>query len=133
MKRLLITGSRDWTNRDVAHDAIARAWTEWGCPSDAILVSGGARGADKLCEEIWRDFLGYDVERHPADWKMYGKRAGFVRNREMVDLGADLCLAFLMPCSKPEHAGEAPHPSHGGAMCADLAEKAGIETRRYEL
>ncbi len=44
----------------------------------------------------------------------------------MVDLGADICVAFIMPCCKPEHADQPPHASHGTDHCKNLARRAGI-------
>jgi hypothetical protein len=67
--------------------------------------------------------LGLEIEVYPAEWKIYGKRAGFLRNSQMVNLEprADICLAFIY------------NDSRGATMCADLAEKAGIPVRRYEV
>ena len=70
-------------------------------------------------------------EPHPADWDGFGKGAGFRRNAEMVALGADLCLTFVVPCSKRDCEKPEPHGSHGTAHCSDLAEKAGIPVRRF--
>lgn len=85
------------------------------------IISGNCPdGGDQLCEDVARH-RGLGLELHPANWEKLGKRAGFVRNAEMVALGADICLAFIH------------NQSRGASMTAGLAEKAGIETWRYSF
>lgn len=50
--------------------------------TDIEIVSGGASGTDAMAERYARE-LGYSLQIFPADWSRYGKRAGYVRNREM--------------------------------------------------
>lgn len=114
--RILVTGSRDWEDASAIRLVLANYARRGGF---ATLISGHARGADQIAETIWENW-GLAVERHPADWTQFGKRAGFVRNAEMVNLGADVCLAFIRNGSK------------GATHTADLAERAGIQTIRYE-
>lgn len=83
---------------------------------EITLVHGGARGADTLAAAIWSQ-SGLPVEAHPADWNSFGGDAGTLRNERMVQLGADLCLAFPLG------------QSTGTRGCMDLAEKAGIPVR----
>ena len=57
-----------------------------------IIISGTARGADTLGERYAKE-KGYEVLRFPADWNTYGKRAGYIRNKEMAE-NADACICF---------------------------------------
>lgn len=121
--RILITGSRDWDDMEIVRAAILSNIDDHRRPDPfkpitVVLVHGAnPRGADYFADVIAADHL-LDLERHPADWERYGKRAGYVRNAEMVKQGADVCLAFIKDQSR------------GATMCADLAEKAGIPTVR---
>jgi len=142
--RVLITGSRtwaselfdlvtedkpwrnlaaDWKDRDSA-DAHTMLCALKGARGEAggrfmVVVEGGAVGADRLSRAMAYEADNAGVETHLADWKKHGKSAGFKRNAEMVGLGADVCLAFIRDESK------------GATHTANLAEKAGIETRRF--
>lgn len=92
MIRVIVCGSRDWTDYGTIEgylDALARA-----NPSHGItVVHGAARGADALAGQAARN-LGMVEEPHPADWAGRGRSAGPERNRLMLDLGADLVVAF---------------------------------------
>jgi hypothetical protein len=56
------------------------------------VVSGGAKGADSLAEKYAWEYKKKLCVFLP-DWDKYGRRAGFVRNEEIV-LNADGVLAF---------------------------------------
>jgi hypothetical protein len=43
--------------------------------------------------EIYAKVKGYKVEKFPADWEKHGKKAGFIRNRQMADY-ADMLICF---------------------------------------
>jgi hypothetical protein len=92
MFRVLVTGSRTWSDVDAIVRELEVVQAHEG--EQVVLVSGNCHGADVMAEEVAVKF-GWMIERHPADWKTHGKRAGFIRNGEMVELGADYCLAFI--------------------------------------
>jgi hypothetical protein len=134
--RLLVTGSRTWHDQtrlsrelSVIHDRLART-SKWRYIQEGLtLVSGHCpQGADRLAENWAHSLFGIDVETHPAEWQVHGRAAGIIRNHEMVDLGADACAAFLMPCAEPKcrHYGKPDHYSHGGTDCAYYARSRGI-------
>lgn len=113
--RILVTGSRDFRDTDLAKRALVWAANVAGVdnPADVTVVHGDARGADSVMAEVAASF-GCVIEGHSARWDELDKRAGIVRNCEMVDLGADVCLAFPLPGSR------------GTWHCMREAEKAGI-------
>jgi hypothetical protein len=116
--RILITGSRTWTDKVTIANAIREAWLVAGRPYGVVVVHGGARGADYIAG-VYAKRLGFSVEVHPVtdeEWTIKGKSAGHQRNAHMVSLGADVCLAFIK------------NESRGATGCAALAEKAGIPT-----
>lgn len=120
-RRVLITGSRDWSNDFLIHNVLTSFHWMLAGDNQITLVSGACpTGADAICERVAQS-LGWEIERHPADWEKYGKQAGFIRNTAMVKhpLGVDICLAFILDASK------------GATMTADMAEKRGIYTQRY--
>lgn len=97
MKRVIVTGSRHWKNRETIEKTLNLVLQKFG---KVTLVSGACpTGADRIAEEVWESFGG-EVELHPAQWDVHGKAAGPIRNQEMVNLGADFCVAFPLPGSK---------------------------------
>jgi hypothetical protein len=130
--RVLITGSRSWSDEQAIREALASVIALQG-PENVTVVHGAAScGADAIADRVATSWGGgLMVERHPADWQRHGRSAGFRRNAEMVALGADVCLAFVLPCTDPKCRKSEPHGSHGASHTARLAEKAGIPTRRF--
>ena len=57
------------------------------------IVHGAARGADMMADRA-AEALHFTTERYPADWAGHGKRAGVIRNEQMLDTGVDLVIAF---------------------------------------
>lgn len=114
--RLLITGSRDWRDEQSIAAHLDLAWRQLGEPEHMTLISGACpTGADRIAESV-AELRGWNIERHPADWAALGKRAGFLRNAEMVQSDADLCIAFIRDSSR------------GASMTIELAQKAGLTT-----
>lgn len=61
---------------------------------NTMIISGGARGADEFAIE-WASMRGFRWHRFEADWDRFGKRAGVIRNKEMLEEGEpDLVVAF---------------------------------------
>lgn len=132
--RLLVTGSRDWPDEQRVEGALEAVAAQ--CAVLVVVHGDAARGPDFLAG-FWvrrqrrAGRTGISEEPHPADWTRYGRRAGMIRNAEMAALGADLCFAWIAPCSQAGCRNPEPHGSHGAGHCADLAAKAGIDVRRF--
>lgn len=83
-----------------------------------MILHGGASGADRLAGQ-WAERCGVNNIEFTAHWNQYGKRAGYVRNAQMLEEGKpDLVVAF--PGGK------------GTAMMVKLARDAGVEVIEVE-
>ena len=94
--RVLVCGSRGWQNYLEIHNAlkglvIGQRWEHR--PDRIIVIHGGARGADLMAHRA-AEALNCPVEEYPADWDKHGRAAGPIRNKQMLDTGIDLVLAF---------------------------------------
>lgn len=120
--RVIVSGSRTWTDREAifgALDLIADAARYNAEP--LTVVHGAAKGADTIADEWVRERSAAEwpvlVERYPADWRVFGKPAGMIRNQSMVKLGADACVVFVLGDSR------------GATHCGEAAEAEGIPTQ----
>lgn len=113
--RVLVCGGRGFADSGLVFatlDALAK--------TEVIdcIIEGDARGADRIAG-AWAKRRRIDLRLFPADWNKYGKRAGPIRNQEMLDKGEpDLVIAFP-----------------GGVGTADMvrrARAAGVEVRELQ-
>lgn len=149
--RLLVTGSRKWSDKNLVWRAIMDgviACTPIGSrPSthpfrEMRLDHGDAVGLDKLAAQQAQSF-GMQVVPHAANWKIcdgddctpghrrprsdgtdYCPTAGHRRNQLMVDLTPTLVLAFPIGGAQG---------SRGTFDCATRAQRAGLPVFWYEI
>lgn len=128
MTTLLITGGRDFcesvTTAGIERDreTYMAERVALGFALDMIGPSkvyvGDADGTDRWAI-IWCDRRGVPYERFVADWTRQGKRAGPIRNQDMIDRKPDMGCAFP--------------GDRGTADCTRRMERAGIPIHRVEI
>lgn len=107
--RVLVCGGRDYADANTMKRVLGTFHT---LNPIAVLIHGGAPGADTMAG-IWALYNGITERVFLANWKDLGKKAGPIRNQQMLDEGKpDLVIAFP-----------------GGSGTSDMirrAEKAGV-------
>ncbi|MDE1838136.1 MAG: DUF2493 domain-containing protein [Euryarchaeota archaeon] len=108
--RLLICGSRDWTDGEkILHELATLQCVD-------LVIEGEAPGADTLSRRA-AEQLGIPVLPFPADWEKHGRAAGPLRNQRMLDEGRpDQVLAFTDDLNS----------SRGTAVMVACARRAGV-------
>ena len=124
--RILVCGARDWDDATVIEREMLASLkrhhkTTW---DNVLVITGGANGADKLCEYLCTHEFGCAVAVFPAPWDAYRKggrfkllTAGPTRNAWMLRWGTpDEVLAFhhYLPGSR------------GTKRMVEMAGKAGV-------
>lgn len=126
--RILVCGGRTFNNNLLLCNTLAKIISDAGNCSyfhddstdvkNTFIISGKAKGADTLAIDFAK-FYHIPYKEYPADWDTHGKKAGFIRNQQMLDEGKpDLVVAFP-----------------GGNGTADMvrrARKAGIEVKEIK-
>lgn len=108
--RILVCGGRDFWQRERLYEVLDDLTLG---QEDIVIISGRAKGADTLAID-WAEEAGVDLLKFPADWEKHGRRAGPIRNQQMLDEGRpDIVVAF--PGGK------------GTADMIERARKAGVE------
>lgn len=108
--RVLVTGGRDFDDRKVFHAFMATLFVDRHLDT---IIHGACGGADRMAD-TWARMWHLNIERYPANWSKYGRKAGPMRNEQMLREGKpNLVVAFP-----------------GGRGTADMvrrARKAGVE------
>lgn len=89
--RLIVTGGRDYNNKSDVWQALGDIHA--ATPITTLVHGACKTGLDRIATD-WADSLGIPTDPHPANWTLYGRAAGPIRNQKMADLGADAYLAF---------------------------------------
>jgi predicted Rossmann-fold nucleotide-binding protein len=89
--RLIICGGRMYRHRSKFFEVMEEFVKDFGRPS--LVIHGAALGADTLAEQ-WATASLIPTQPMPAQWEIYGKGAGHVRNKEMICEKPDMVLAF---------------------------------------
>lgn len=87
--RLAVVGTRTFERMELVDGYLDRLRAEH---PGLVIISGGARGADRLAADYARRH-GIELVLFHADWAAHGRRAGALRNRQIVD-SADALVAF---------------------------------------
>ena len=85
--RLLVCGDRNWEDKEAINHALVSLAPE-------VVIHGGAKGADSLAGYS-AYLLNIPIEVYPAQWSLYGRGAGPIRNQQMIDEGKpDMVIWF---------------------------------------
>lgn len=122
--KVLVSGTRALTVEQKGY-VYTRLLSEYVAATEAgytwIVIAGGATGVDSCADQFALD-VSLRFYRFPAQWGTYGKKAGVIRNIEMLDKAKpDLLIAF--PSVK----------SIGTRHCIREAQKRGVQTIVHEL
>jgi len=108
---VLVCGDRNWDDEETMENFIRHL------PKDTTIIHGNCRGADKMAGRLGEKH-GLDIIPFSAKWVKYGRAAGPIRNKQMLDEGKpDIVVAFHSNIAE----------SRGTKDMVRQAEKHGVE------
>ena len=97
--KLMVCGSRSILDTAFIYNQIESLLTEKNIKKeDLVLINGGAKGVDAIAAQ-WAQSNNVSIELYKPDWAHYGRGAGIVRNKLMVE-ACDFCLIIWDGVSK---------------------------------
>jgi len=117
LMKVAFSGDRNWTDVESVRKRMTLL------PLDTEIICGDARGLDTIVYNIAKE-IGFKINGpHYANWRLYGRSAGPIRNRVMLDCGPDLLVAY--------------HPdlesSKGTKDCVNEARRRGIAVEVHNV
>lgn len=116
--KVIVAGSRTFNDYELLKetlDIFKLYLAKIGADETIEIVSGTARGADKMGER-WAKENGCKIHEFIPDWNGLGKKAGILRNIDMLNF-SDALICFW-----DGH-------SHGSKHMIDIAKTKGIKTK----
>lgn len=108
-KKVLVCGGREFIDYEQLNSELNRLVGR----TVPTIIQGGASGADFLSKVYARRY-GLECHQYSADWKSFGRAAGMIRNKRMLEEGEpDIVIAF--------------EGGRGTANMMELAVRAGVE------
>lgn len=119
MVKIIIAGSRNFNKYSIVEQEVIEYLMNRNIKKEEVeIISGGARGADRLGEQLANSY-GLALKVFPAHWDDYGKKAGMIRNKEMAHYAisnSDMALLFAFWDGQ----------SRGTKMMIDFAKQCGM-------
>ena len=112
--KVIVAGSRDIVDYEIVKSAIVSSGFQI-----TEIVSGGARGVDKLGEKYAKE-NNIPFVVFPANWDLYGKKAGYLRNSDMAKYANGLVAVW-------------DGVSKGTGHMIDLAQKNNLQVYIYRI
>ncbi len=120
MIKFIVTGTRSLQQPNTVESILAQYLTQHN-PEDVLLIHGGCRCVD-LTAKNYAERLWVRTQEYKPDWNKYGKAAGPIRNRLMLEENMDaVVLAFPSSSSK------------GTINCINQAKKMGMIVHCHDV
>lgn len=85
---IVVSGDRNWTDISRVEKTLKRFDAK-----SCVLIHGDCRGLDKMAGSVAAK-LGFEVRTFPAQWDIYGRAAGPIRNVEMLKQKPNVIIIF---------------------------------------
>jgi hypothetical protein len=119
--RVLVCGSRNYIGTEASFNVCSILDELRRTYDDLIIIEGGATGVDTHAFAYAHQFK-IPYMHFPAQWDKYGKAAGPIRNKQMLDEGKpNMVIAFLAKDSR------------GTANMIKQARDAGVEVKVIDI